>query len=223
MAKSMADANSTVQEAVQSSQGIWANPPNPPPPPPTGFDRAPKPNVIKCNVQGNVLFQKTKVETFFKGLLESKGLDAPFTVGGRALERRFNLTFTGPAAEEVVLCLLRARKDEAGDWVDAYVSCPEGSLLKLYFSGDQSAKSGKTERIAKRFSRYLESKYVGKEFRPIFGIGGVSVGGQRLAKFSIEPEVAKVSWNTSVATYHEIDIATDSAHFDRTFNIQWSS
>ena len=70
-----------------------------------------------ANVEGNLYVSLDFVfESAIKQTLQGKGLDYVLESDGRALSRKWRLTFQGPAGEESVKAVLWGSRNSEGNW-----------------------------------------------------------------------------------------------------------
>jgi hypothetical protein len=219
VSKSLEDANNAHRAFVAAAP----IPATPAPRPSNSFDRDRRANALVANVQDNVRFQKSELETAFKTILADKGLDCSFDIPGPAVSQKFSVFFSGPVSEQIVLSMLRARKDSAGDWVNFAVKTPEGTQVKLYYGPDKSPKAVRLESISKKLAKHLEATYGGHSFKTRFDEGIISMDGSHLAFVEVTPKSAKLQWNNHAPAGSGISKDDVMAYFDKTFNVQWSS
>jgi hypothetical protein len=222
----------SLQEASKATQAFAAaapasSAPQPGPNTRSGtFFRPPRPEVIECNADKNVIISKKEVDQVFKGLLAEKGLDCKFETFGRdETARRFLVSFPGPGTvpKEIVDTLLRARKGPDGKFKYVPIKDPHGDEHKLYFGADKSSHAKRVETVTKKFGAILEAAYPDKSFGVRREAGVISLQGSRLAFVEATQEKVKLSWNARTLPESGIDKDSMASKFESEFNVEWSS
>jgi len=218
----------SVQEAAKSARECAASMSPPvmvsPPPVHNAFDRPPNPCVIQANVHGNGLFAKQELKNVLMELLGRKGLECDFEIPGKEVARKFAVTCKGPVGQEMVATLLRARKVAGTDeWAYIPIKDPEGKEVKLYFGPDKSPKVARTEAITRKFAAHLRQVYGTHSFGERREEGIITMDGTRVAFIEVQPTKNTLQWNAPALHASSIQKDEMAAHFEKTFNIQWSS
>jgi hypothetical protein len=187
------------------------------------FDRAPNPCVLVFNLHDNPTFAKVDLAKAIKVVMDTKGLDCEFEIVGKLTARKFPVTFKGPVAESMVEMLLLARKKPDGSWADHMCDIPGAPPAKLYMQPDKSPMCERVETVTRKFAAYLKNKHTSHKFGERREDGIISVDGTRLAFISAAPEKVSIKWNKMGFEGNELDKDELATHFEKAFNVEWSS
>ena len=146
-----------------------------------------------------------------------------FDILGREVHRNFSVVFKSQAREEVIACLLRSRKNSAGEWQNRDIMGVQGEALKLYFGPDKSDKVRNTARVTRKTAEHLRSVYANITFGERREDGIILAEGVKLAAISTTRDNASIQWNPNPLASHEMDKDALNVWFQNTFNIQWCS
>jgi len=191
------------------------------------WDRPISPNTIK--VSGKGLVGRDKLEVMLEKMLGEIGLKMDsVSLFGPPVSRGFKLKFLGAegVAQHNMESFYTTLKN-GDDWIEFFISDPEGVKVQISFGPDKGPKMVKTEISTKRMQHVLEEMYPNHKFYANKRLGSISWQWKELVQIKVGgPESTTVMWHKGtigIATFIDkeaVSVAFQAASGGRA-SLEW--